>query len=213
MRAVCVAGVPGWRQSELSLSLPKLLILDLDETLVHARRDPLTDLYGFRVGPYYVYRRPYLQECLAFCRAHFTCAVWTSASTDYAAEVVAAIFPAEAPPHFVWSRERCTLRRIERETERMYTENVWLKNLKKVKRLGWDLDQVLMLDNTPRKLQLNYGNLIPIRDFTGDPEDIELLRLMHYLPTLRDCDNVRTVEKRRWYREVAVTEDLARLLN
>lgn len=197
-------------QSETPLTSSKLLIFDLDETLVYARRTPLTDLYGFRVGPYYVYRRPHAETLIQFCRRHFTCAVWTSAGGQYAAEVVARLFPDDLDLDFVWSRERCTYRRFDYFDETELSEAVWVKNLKKVKRRGWPLAQVLMLDNTPKKLRLNYGNLIPILDFKGDPDDVELLRLIHYLPELMAQEDVRVVEKRGWYRRVAAP-DLCRV--
>jgi len=43
-----------------------------------------------------------------------------------------------------------------------------------------------------------YGNLIRIDAFTGDPDDRELLRLMPYLLKLNTVDNIRKVEKRGW---------------
>jgi RNA polymerase II subunit A small phosphatase-like protein len=71
----------------------KLLILDLDETLVFATEEPLPGRRAadFRVGPYHVYKRPHLDTFLAACRSWFEMAVWTSASPLYAAQVVAAI--------------------------------------------------------------------------------------------------------------------------
>ncbi|MBO1320608.1 HAD family hydrolase [Acanthopleuribacter pedis] len=188
------------------MTFQKLLIFDLDETLVRASRKPLTDLYGFQVGPYYVYRRPYLQECIDFCRKRVACAVWTSAGARYAHEVVARIFPKDMPLEFVWSRDRCTFRRFDAFNEMELCEGAWVKNLKKVKRRGWCLSQVLMLDNTPKKLRFNYGNLVPIRDFRGDPEDVELPRFMRYLPELLEENDVRPVEKRGWYNRVTAPD-------
>ena len=53
-----------------------LLILDLDETLIHATADRIRGDFAFQVYHYYIYLRPGLAEFLAQCAAHFTLAVW-----------------------------------------------------------------------------------------------------------------------------------------
>jgi len=50
-----------------TVSLGKLLILDLDETLIFATERPLTREADFRIGPYHVYRRPDLADFLDQC--------------------------------------------------------------------------------------------------------------------------------------------------
>jgi RNA polymerase II subunit A small phosphatase-like protein len=75
----------------------------------------------------------------------------------------------------------------------------YTKKLHKLKRKGYKLEQILIVDDTPAKLAFNYGNAIHIKPFTGSPIDSELLRLMQYLPTLKDIPNVRSIEKRGWW--------------
>lgn len=70
-----------------------LLILDLDETLIFANEEPLGRSHDFVVGPYSVYRRPYLAQFLDSCSACFRLAVWSSASDDYVRAVVGRILP------------------------------------------------------------------------------------------------------------------------
>ena len=55
-----------------------------------------------------------------------------------------------------------------------------------------------MVDDTPSKLKNNYGNLVPISEFMGNVNDIELLRLIKYLLDLKKEKNIRKVEKRYW---------------
>ena len=86
----------------------KLLILHLDETLIHATREPWSARCDFRAGEYYVFRRPHLDDFLAFCFERFDVAVWTSSTRDYAGIVVPEIFGEPERLRFVWSRERCT---------------------------------------------------------------------------------------------------------
>lgn len=170
-----------------------LLILDLDETLVHATDAPLERAHDFEVGPYVVYRRPGVDAFIRAMDAHFELAVWTSSTRLYAEPMVAELFPAGIVPSFVWSRERCT-QRFNPETH----DFEWAKNLDKLKRKGYPLERVLMIDDTPEKLAKHYGNLVRVKPFEGDPSDAELFGLIDYLPTLADAANVRRIEKRHW---------------
>ena len=172
----------------------KLLILDLDETLIHGRRSPLDHEPDFIIdGQFYIYRRPHLESFLRFAFAHFKVAVWTSASEPYAKAVLDVIIPKDCELEFVWSNKRCTKRK-NLETWDEY----WVKNLNKVKKQGYNLESVLMIDDTPHKLSKNYGNYIQVSPFEGADCDDELLLLVQYLPSLFDAENVRTIEKRGW---------------
>lgn len=169
-----------------------LLILDLDETLIHATKSPLDRPSDFAVGPFEVYRRPFLTEFIEHVASHFELAVWTSAGSDYAAEIAAQVFR-DYPLRFLWSAARCT-QRTNHETFERYN----VKDLRKVTRLGFSLERMLMIDDSPEKLERNYGNHILIRPFEGDPTDSELPGLATYLSSIRDIPNYRTVEKRHW---------------
>src|SRR5262245_59077006 len=63
---------------------PLLVILDLDETLVHGTEHPLARPADLRVGPYFVYQRPHLTSFLSALRERCSLAIWTSAGRDYA---------------------------------------------------------------------------------------------------------------------------------
>lgn len=170
-----------------------LLILDLDETLVFATEDPLNYTPDCQLSDYAVYCRPYLNEFLTQVLVWFQVAVWSSAGGSYVQEVVELIFPDANALKFVWSGKRCTQR-----YDLIESQFYWVKKLKKVKRRGFNLDQVLMIDDTPQKLEQNYGNLIRVRPFEGDRHDTELRDLLPFLAALRSVDNVRQVEKRNW---------------
>lgn len=172
----------------------KLLILDLDETLVFSSEKGLKSRCSdFNVGHYSVYRRPFLDEFLNYCKRTFKVAIWTSASQEYAKEIAENILKPKYPLEFLWSRDRCT----KKFDEYNYSFE-WIKNLKKVKRLGFNLDHVIMVDNTPAKLQNNYGNLVRIKDYEGSNRDTELKALMLYLDILKSELNIRKIEKRGW---------------
>lgn len=174
----------------------KLLVLDLDETLIYAAEDPLEREPDFRVGRYFVYRRPHLEGLLEACFERFEVAVWTSASPDYAAEVVEAIFPEPDRPAFVWAADRCT-RFFHAEHLAYY----WLKSLRKLTRRGYRAENIIAVDDSPEKWSRSYGNLVRVRPFYGKPDD-ELLLLRRYLERLGNAENVRAVEKRYWHTEL-----------
>ncbi|MET0247751.1 MAG: HAD family hydrolase [Sphingomonas sp.] len=180
-----------------------LLILDLDETLIHARETPLERPADFVVYGYHVYRRPHLAEFLDGCAQDYDLAVWSSASDDYVAAVVALIFPEPDRLKFIWGRSRATLRRMSPSYDDAMFHDPWghlqyVKPLRKVRRAGWHLDRVLIVDDTPAKCVRNYGNAIYPRPYEGDEADDELALLGRYLTSLKDLANVRRIEKRRW---------------
>lgn len=119
--------------------------------------------------------------------------MWTSSTADYARGVLHRICPPEIPLLFVWARERCT-RRLDVEAQ----EVVWVKDLSKVKRLGYPLERVLMVDDTPAKLMRQYGNLVRVAPFYGEADDDELPALAAYLARIRDTPSFRALEKRGW---------------
>jgi len=121
-------------------------------------------------------------------------AVWTSSTEDYAEAVVRSIFKEKDQQlRFLWARERCT-RQFDPEMQDPY----WVKNLRKLKNKGYRLESVLAVDDSPEKLQKNYGNHIRVSPYLGAIEDDELLLLTQYLEMIKDCANVRTLEKRDW---------------
>lgn len=187
---------------------PILLILDIDETLLHASTKPLNRPADFELFRYHVYLRPHLTEFLLGCSQHFRLAVWSSASDDYVAEIVRRIIPDSVALEFAWGRSRCTYCFNNAAFEQAgYVDSQshynYVKVLKKLRRRGYPLDRVLIVDDTPAKCQRNYGNAIYPTEYLGIPEDGELLQLLQYLIQIKDVPNVRAVEKRHWRDVVA----------
>jgi RNA polymerase II subunit A small phosphatase-like protein len=173
--------------------LKKLIILDLDETLIHATETPLEHPADFQIEPYHVYKRPFLESFLFWCFEWFEVAIWTSSSPSYAKTIVSTIFDDLTQLAFVWDSRRCTI-----AYDHDYFEYFSRKNLKKVKRLGYLPEAIIVVDDTPQKWQQSYGNLVCVKPFEGDPQDDELLHLADYLQQLKDKPNIRSVEKRFW---------------
>ncbi|RZK15941.1 MAG: phosphoprotein phosphatase [Hymenobacter sp.] len=183
---------------------PPLLILDLDETLIHASATKIREEADFQVLHYFVYKRPGLAAFLNSCAQHFKLAIWSSASDDYVQAVVEQILPPSITLEFIWGRSRCTPFATPQIDEYGYynldgtSSYEYAKRLKKVRRRGFSLSQTLIVDDTPAKVQQNYGNAIYIKPYLGSTEDEELSYLLPYLLTLKNEENFRIIEKRHW---------------
>ena len=182
----------------------KLIVLDIDETLLHATDKILHENYDFKVFDYFVYKRPFLNEFLVELKKHFKVAVWSSASDDYVQEIVNHIFPKEYELEFVWGRSKCTLQIDSQSIDDYgyfdyFNHMNYSKILKKVVKKGYaKLEAILIIDDTPRKCKYNYGNAIYPAEFLGNPEDTELQLLLKYLISIKDFENVRLIKKRNW---------------
>lgn len=171
----------------------KLLILDLDETLIYGTEEKSEREADFIVGQYFVYKRPFLDECLEFCFENFDVAVWTSSTKNYAAGIVENIFGSKYRTEFLWARERCTMSFDQEERE-----NFLEKKMSKIRKRGYDLKSVIVVDDSPEKWRSSYGNLVCVKPFFGESDDDELKHLIEYLKRLKNIENVRSVEKRNW---------------
>lgn len=182
-----------------------LLILDLDQTLVHTVETPLENFPpSFALSPYHhVYLRPYLKDFLYTCSAYFELAIWSSAKRDYVHQVIQKIIPTDIALSFVWSRKKCTFGVHPKNTshgnssEQMLSR-IWFKKLAKVKKQGYSLNKILIVDNSPEKVLHDIDNAIYVEDFRGNTSDQELLLLSKYLPTLHTAKDVKVIEKKSW---------------
>ncbi|MFO0555283.1 MAG: HAD family hydrolase [Polyangiaceae bacterium] len=172
-----------------------LVILDLDETLVHVPDHPLARRADFHVNGQPGYRRPHLEAFLETLRERYQVAIWTAAGSDYAHAVLEKIIPWRAELAFVWCAERCT-QHFDHETRGRTT----IKKLSKVRSRGFPLERLVMVDDSPEKHLRNYGNLVPIAPFLGDFGDGELPALLPFLSSLAAVEDVRRIEKRYWRR-------------
>ncbi|MEO1049727.1 MAG: HAD family hydrolase [Bacteroidota bacterium] len=172
----------------------KLLILDLDETLIHATENRLNHLqHDLAFDKYFVYKRPHVESLLTVVNAHYDIAIWSSADDDYVDAIVSALITPHVDLKFVWGRSRCTMRK-HFDLDRY----VWEKHLKKVKKLDYRLEHMLIVDDSQEKVNNNYGNAIYIKPFEGDTDDMELIGLGKYLLSIKEVPNFRRLEKRGW---------------
>ena len=151
-------------------SLP-LLILDLDETLVHSIRkdDPMLDMVPFdwighpdvmETEYHWVKKRPWLDEFLDFAKGAYRIAVWTVATEDYSKPILDRIM-GPVTLEFVKTRKDCKLRGSD------YVKPVGSLN-------GYHSDDIYIVDDKPDVVVMDAGNLISIKPFFGSDKDQEL---------------------------------------
>ncbi|MCR1026085.1 HAD family hydrolase [Cellulophaga baltica] len=172
--------------------------MDLDETLIHATERKLEIDFDFQYADYFIYRRPHLDWFLESMSADFKLAIWSSADDKYVEEIVEKIKPENIEFEFVWGRTRCTTKR-----DYELDEYVHQKRLKKVKKKGFSIERILMIDDSPEKTKDNYGNAIYVTPFEGNQTDVKLKTLAEYLNSIKSSSNVRSFEKRRWKNKTA----------
>jgi RNA polymerase II subunit A small phosphatase-like protein len=176
----------------------KLIILDLDETLVFGFPLPLGRPPDFRTSEgSFVYRRPGLERFIEYCLGSFHVAVWTSAAETYAGDVVRKIFPDPKALAFFWARDRCT-EKFDQRLDAFF----WIKDLGKVKKLGFALERILIIDDSAEASQQNLENLILVGEYKGQLEDDELPRLERYLESIKNSPDFRAIDKRSWKKNI-----------
>lgn len=124
-----------------------LLILDLDETLIHATKEELSRKADFMLSRYHVYKRPYLASFIKEVSEDFLLAIWSSASDDYVEAMVQKIIPKNIRLEFIWGSSRCVYKRnISMDEYRIVYDDgsnpyYYAKPLKKVKRQGYNIQK------------------------------------------------------------------------
>jgi TFIIF-interacting CTD phosphatase-like protein len=171
--------------------LNKLLILDLDETLIHGRSEPLQRPADMILGDLHIYFRPHVSHFISVLSNYYEMAIWSSASEEYVEAVADRLFGSPNNLRFLWSHGRCT-QRLNPETG----DTIYLKDLKKVKRNGFTLNRVIILEDEPIKVSRNYGNAVYVRPFFGQEDDSELLELEAFLVNVSAEEDFRKIDKR-----------------
>ena len=176
-----------------------LIIFDLDETLVHTTKESLARKEDFMIGEYYGYKRPFLEFLLMNLSPYFSLAIWSSGTELYVISVIEKITPDRIKFEFIWSRGKCTHR-----FDPDYNDYYYAKKLEKVEKLGFTKNRILIIEDIPKNVTLNYGNAVLIKPYTGS-DDNELEILCNYLISIKDAQNIRAIDKRRWKTKFQVT--------
>ncbi len=154
----------------------KLLVLDIDETLIYASAFPLQRQEHFRLGLAYAWFRPGAHKFITTCQQHYSVGVWSSATREYVADLCAHLrFPFESLA-FIWTRERCV-----NGANTLTGELCRLKQFRLLLDLGYLAAAITIVDDEPGCWLDCTGRLIAIPKFKGDPADRELYLLLEQL--------------------------------
>jgi len=163
------------------------LVLDLDETLVHAEREKPSSWdfeifveVGNNVYHIWVRKRPGLDEFLKSAAEHFELIAFTASMEEYGRAVVEKIDPEGLIKH-VLARKQCTLV----ETGYPTYETKYVKDLTQ---LGRKLRDVILLDDNPNAYWYQPENALPINQWYDDPTDTELAQVLTILDLIVKSD-------------------------
>jgi TFIIF-interacting CTD phosphatase-like protein len=152
-----------------------ILILDVDETLVHSDTDP--DFKGdFKVGSYTVKKRPHLDEFIKYItnNPNYSPGVWSAGMDGYVRGIVEKIFPDSTILKFIETRDFCNERRDKplSKIRKLYND-----------RYGTNLSRsdFLIIDDREGVTKYDELNHIQIERYMGSDTDDELLVLIDFL--------------------------------
>ena len=168
----------------------KTLVLDLDETLVHSNFFPFTsrpsdviiqiDIEN-EVHDIHVLVRPFVKEFLEHMSKFYEVIIFTASLSKYANPLLNQIDKKNVLD-FRLFREHCTL-----------INTAFVKDLTK---LGRDLKDIIIVDNSPVAYALNQYNGFPIKSWFDDQNDNELLKSIPVLEFLSYVPDVRVYIKK-----------------
>jgi CTD small phosphatase-like protein 2 len=161
------------------------LLLDIDETLVHASISPRPGLRydtvvhiddGPNSGDIFVAYRPHLHTFLRAVAPLFEVAVFTASQSCYADPLMDTIDPNKTLVTDRLYRQHC----VEVQGGRVKDLNL----------CGRSLDRMVIIDNSPIAYCFQPRNAIPILSWFDDQKDDELLKLIPLLEKLATQETV-----------------------
>ena len=192
--------------------MKKLLIFDLDETLIHVKRRLVGEDDGDDSGSDFepdveipVYDphtevnitasfsiRPFTKECLEFANKYFEVAVFTAGNEWFASPILdhldqdGTLFQ-----HRYFRQHAC-------ELDDTYGSFLYVKDLDILTGGDVNLEDILIIDNNIYSFAFNLENGIPVHNYMGDKTDNGLIKAMQYLNYIKDFDNLM-VENENFY--------------
>jgi RNA polymerase II subunit A small phosphatase-like protein len=167
-----------------------LLILDLDETLIHSTTQKLKHKETFLFENYFVYARPHLNWFLNEAANPFRIGIWSAADELYVSSIVEKILPNNIKLEIMWGQSWCNYK-LNSETNTY----VYEKDINTLTKLNFKLEEIIYVDDSLYNAKVNKGNAIIIKPFFGDQNDQELKTLFDYLLTLRNIEDIRNIDR------------------
>lgn len=185
-----------WRR--LTIVSRKILVLDLDETLIHSHHGgnirPTTERPNtppdFTLSveidrqqvKFCVHKRPHVDFFLNVISNWYDLVVFTASMEIYGSAVADKLDNHRGILTRRFFRQHCDL------VQGSYTKNLSAVNS--------DMSRVFILDNSPAAYRGYPNNAIPIKSWFSDAQDTALLNLLPVLDALRFCNDVRSVLSR-----------------
>ncbi|XP_066923652.1 CTD nuclear envelope phosphatase 1A-like [Clytia hemisphaerica] len=187
----------------LNLVPRKVMVLDLDETLIHSHHDgvarptvkPLTPpdfvlkvTIDRHLVRFYVHKRPHVDYFLDVISQWYDLVVFTASMEQYGSAVTDKLDRNKGILNRRYYRQHCKV-----------DIGGFSKDLTVI---SPDLSKVFILDNSPSAYRGNPDNAIPIVSWFADPSDTALLNLLPILDALRFTNDVRSILGRNLHRPV-----------
>ena len=180
------------------LETRKILILDLDETLAHTIKQPeeghirlsLTNNVHINVNI-----RPYAQDLLKYACRNFEVIIFTASQSKYADTILDHLDPMKQYIHHRLYRENC-----------INFHGYYLKDLRILE--NRDLKDIIIVDNSLISFALQIENGVPISQWNNDLKDIQLKVLIDYLRVIKNCRDIRIINRDIFNLRALVSENI-----
>ncbi len=174
----------------------KLAVFDLDETLIHAvtdlNKNHQNNIISIRtptgkMAKIAINIRPKWEEVIKKVSKVYTIVIYTASHSSYANGVL----------DFLDPKNRYFYNRLYRNNCIVVKNNgrdVYIKDLSIFE--GFDLKNILIIDNSVLSFAFNLDNGIPILPYYDSEKDVELSFCGCYLVNIAHCDNIMEVNKK-----------------
>ena len=171
----------------------KILVLDLDETLIHTFLHPINnadiqlnipiydDINDIEINKIYVKKRPGLDLFLKELKKYYNIYIFSSSPVDYVSEITKEIDKDKIIIKYFSEKDCLTV-----PGGGHY--NIYIKDLTKINN---DLSNMVIVDDNITSFSLQSDNGIPIKPWYGEVQDKELFKLIHLLKKLVCYKDVR----------------------
>ena len=174
----------------------KLAVFDLDETLIHGvvnisnykKEENIISitLPSKKIAKIGVNIRPHWKEAIEKISKLYTIAIYTASHKSYADAVLDFLDPENKYFYNRLYRINCIDCKIE-------GKDLYVKDLNIFE--GFNLKDILIVDNSVMAFAYDLDNGIPILPYYDAEKDFELLFVAYYFESLYNCDDLRLINK------------------